>query len=549
MFIHSRSTAGLRRSLSLWASLATIFAACVLTAAAFGQSGSYTQTNIISDGSVPAQKTDPTLINPWGVSIGPALWIDTAGTGLSLVDDASGNKQFSVMIPPANASQPNGFPAGTVYNADTSVFMIPGKGAAQFIFGTLDGTIAAWNESTSQAVTVVNNSAAKAVYTDIAVVKNNSGTFLLTANFSAGKVGVFDSNFAKAALTGSFSDPNLPAGYKPFGIHTIGNSVYVTYAQANAQGFEAVGAGLGIVDQYDLNGNLVTEAVVGGKLNAPWGMALAPAGFGSFGGALLIGNFGDGTINAYDPASFAFKGQLADATGKPLANSGLWEIVFGTGSTTGGTTATAGDPNTLYFAAGVNAEKGGLFGSITPGAPVGAADFSIKSSVPSVSVNAGQTASVQVSLTGDNGFSGAVALSCSGLPTGATCAFSPAKVDLSGSNASTVAVSIATPMATAPAPSPYNAMLQGHKLILAGMFPLGLLGLMGFRRKLARFRGTLPVLLCLLVLGTLAGCGGMKTTAPAGGTTTPATPTTSQVTINASSGSLTHAVTVSLTIN
>ncbi|HEX6772441.1 MAG TPA: TIGR03118 family protein, partial [Acidobacteriaceae bacterium] len=342
MYINPRAAARLRRSLSLWASLATIFAACVLTAAAFGQSGSYTQTNIISDGSVPAQKTDPTLINPWGVSIGPALWIDTAGTGLSLVDDASGNKQFSVTIPPADASQPNGFPAGTVFNADTSVFTIPGKGAAQFIFGTLDGTIAAWNESTSQAVTVVNNSSAHAVYTDIAVVKNNSGTFLLTANFSAGKVGVFDSNFAKATLTGSFSDPNLPAGYAPFGIHTIGNSVYVTYAQPDGKGAEKVGAGLGVVDQYDLNGNFVTEAVVGGKLNAPWGMALAPAGFGSFGGALLIGNFGDGTINAYDPASFAFKGQLADATGKPLANSGLWEIVFGTGSTTGGTAATAG---------------------------------------------------------------------------------------------------------------------------------------------------------------------------------------------------------------
>lgn len=548
MLIDPRSAARLRHGLSFFASLATILAACILTAAASGQSASYTQTNILSDGSVPAQKTDPTLINPWGVSIGPDFWIDTAGTGLSLVDDASGNKLFSVTIPPANASQTNGAPAGTVFNADTSVFTIPGKGSAQFIFGNLDGSIAAWNESTSNAVTVANNSSAHAVYTDIAVAKNNGGTFLLAANFSGGTVDVFDSNFKAAKLTGSFSDPALPAGYKPFGIHTIGNSVYVTYAQANAKGFENVGAGLGVVDQYDLNGNLVTEAVVGGKLNAPWGMALAPAGFGTFGGALLIGNFGDGTINAYDPASFAFKGQLSDSTGKPLANSGLWEIVFGAGTTTTGTPATAGDPNTLYFAAGVNGEKGGLFGSITPAAAVGAADFSLTTTTPSVSVNAGQTANVQVSLTGDNGFSGAVTLSCSGLPTGATCTFSPAKVNLSGSAATAVAVSIATPMTTTPAPSPYNAMLPGQKLVLAGLLPLGLLGLLGFRRKLSRFRGAFPVLLCLLVLGTLAGCGGMKTTMPSGGGTTP-TPTTSQVTINASSGSLAHAVTVSLTVN
>ena len=532
------------------AALIGAFAAFLLPSTMLAQSGSYTQTNIVSDGSVPAQKTDPTLINPWGVSIGPAFWIDTAGTGFSLVDDASGNKQFSVTIPPAVASEKNGSPAGTVFNADPSVFTIPGSGSAQFLFGNLDGSIAAWNTTTAQPVTVVNNSSAKAVYTGIAVAKNNTGTFLLAANFAGKSVDVFDSTFKPAKLAGSFSDPNLPAGYAPFGIHTIGNNVYVAYAQVGANGFESVGAGLGVVDQFDLNGNLLVEAVVGGNLNAPWGMALAPAGFGTFGGDLLVGNFGDGVINVYDPASFALKGQITDASGAPIANPGLWEIVFGAGTTTTGTVATAGDPNTLYFAAGINNEKGGLFGAITAAAATGAGDFAITAPTPNVSVNAGQSASVQVSLAGMNGFNGAVNLSCAGLPTGASCSFNPAAPTLSGTNPMTVTVAIATAAASTPAPTnPYSASLGGHGMMLAGMLPLGLLGLAGFRKRLMNMRGALLVLACVLTIGGLAGCGGMKSTAPGSTTTGTPTPTMSQVTINAASGSLTHSVVVTLTVN
>jgi uncharacterized protein (TIGR03118 family) len=539
-----------QRSKFLAVSLVTALASLLLPSGAFAQSGSYTQTNIVSDGSVPAQKTDPTLINPWGVSIGPAFWIDTAGTGFSLVDDASGNKQFSVTIPPAVSSEKNGSPAGTVFNADATVFTIPGSGSAQFLFGNLDGSIAAWNTSTTQPVTVVNNSSAKAAYTDIAVVKNNTGTFLLAANFAGKTVDVFDSSFKAAKLAGSFTDPNLPAGYSPFGIHTIGNNVYVTYAQPNAEGLENVGAGLGVVDQFDLNGNFLVQAIVGGNLNAPWGMALAPAGFGTLGGDLLVGNFGDGVINAYDPASFALKGQVIDATGAPIANPGLWEILFGAGSTSTGTPATAGDPNTLYFAAGINNEKGGLFGSITAAAATGTGDFSITAPTTSVSVNNGQTANVQVSLTGMNGFNGAVSLACSGLPMGASCSFNPASVTLSGTNATTVAVAIAT-AATTPTPtSPYSASLHGNGMVLAGLLPLGLLGLAGVRKRLTRTHMTLLLLLlCVATIGGVAGCGGMKS---AGTTTTgtPApTPTVSQVTITATSGSLTHSVAVSLTVN
>jgi uncharacterized protein (TIGR03118 family) len=567
MFNQPRAIARLRnttqRSKLVAASLVTTLAAFLLPAGALGQSASYTQTNIVSDGSVPAQKTDPTLINPWGVSIGPAFWIDTAGTGFSLVDDASGNKQFSVTIPPAVSTEKTGSPAGTVFNADSTVFNIPGSGSAQFLFGTLDGSIAAWNQSTAQPVTVVNNSSAKAAYTDIAVVKNNTGTFLLAANFLAGTVDVFDSTFKSAKLAGSFSDPQLPAGYAPFGIHTIGNNVYVTYAQPNAQGRENVGAGLGVVDQFDLNGNLLTEAIVGGNLNAPWGMALAPAGFGTLGGDLLVGNFGDGVINAYDPVSFALKGQVTDGTGAPIANPGLWEIVFGAGTTTTGTAATAGDPNTLYFAAGINGEKGGLFGAITAAAATATGDFAISAPTSNVSVNPGQTASVQVSLTGMNGFNGPVSLACSGLPTGASCTFNPASVTLSGTNATPVAVAIATATPTSTNPysasadsaslnsgSPNSGPLGGRGMVLAGLLPLGLLGLAGFRKRLTRIQGTmLLLLLSVLTIGGMAGCGGMKSAGTVSTPPTTPTPQVSQVTINATSGSLTHSVVVSLTVN
>ncbi len=547
-----------QRSKLVAASLVTTLAALLLPAGALAQSASYTQTNIVSDGSVPAQKTDPTLINPWGVSIGPAFWIDTAGTGFSLVDDASGNKQFSVTIPPAVSTEKTGSPAGTVFNADATAFAIPGSGSAQFLFGNLDGSIAAWNQSTAQPVTVVNNSSAKAVYTDIAVVKNNTGTFLLAANFAGGTVDVFDNTFKSAKLAGSFSDPQLPAGYAPFGIHTIGNNVYVTYAQPNAQGRENVGAGLGVVDQFDQNGNLLVEAIVGGNLNAPWGMALAPAGFGTLGGDLLVGNFGDGVINAYDPVSFALKGQVTDGTGAPIANPGLWEIVFGAGTTTTGTAATAGDPNTLYFAAGINSEKGGLFGTITAAAATATGDFAISAPTSTVTVNPGQTASVQVSLTGMSGFKGAVSLACSGLPTGASCSFTPASVTLSGTAATPVAVAIAT--ATPTPTNPYSASpdsaslnsgsLGGRGMVLAGLLPLGLLGLAGFRKRLTRTRGTLLLLLLgVLTIGGMAGCGGMKSAGSVSTTPTTPTPQVSQVTINATSGSLTHSVVVSLTVN
>jgi uncharacterized protein (TIGR03118 family) len=525
----------------------------LLPAAASAQSTSYTQTNIISDGSVQAQHSDPTLINPWGISIGPQFWINTAGTGMSLVEGSAGNEFFSVTIPAANpATSGHGSPAGTVYNPDTNVFNIPNKGSASFLFGTLDGTISAWNTATPQAVIVANNSTANASYTDIALVKNNTGTFLLAANFNGGTVDVFDSNFAASHLAGSFADPSLPAGFKPFGIHTIGNNVYVTYAQINDQGRETVGAGLGYVNQFDLNGNFVTRAIAQGNLNAPWGMALAPQGFGSLGGTLLVGNFGDGVINAYDPTNFALKGQITGSDGTPLANSGLWEIVFGAGTTTGGTADTAGDPNTLYFSAGINGERGGLFGSIKVAAPAGAGDFTLTSSTPTVSITNGQIGNLSLNLSATNGFSGTVTLSCSGLPSGDSCGFNPASVSVGGTTPVMVGLAITTAVGT-PAPPPptgYTASLAKHRgIVLAGFLPLGLLSFAGLRRRSALLRGSVLAFACMLAIGTLSGCSSGTTAASQPPSNPTPTPATSQVTITATSGTLSHSVSVNLTTN
>jgi uncharacterized protein (TIGR03118 family) len=533
---------------------ATALCLSPFASAAHAQTNAYTQTNLISDGSVAANRTDANLINPWGLSIGTDFWIDAQGTGLSLVTDATGAPSFNVTIPSASGTG-KGLPAGTVFNADTTIFPIQGGSSAIFLFGTLDGTIAAWNASTPQAVTVVNNADNNASYTDIVLNTNATGTFLLGANFAAGTVDVFDKNFAPAHLSGTFSDPSLPAGFAPFGIHSIGGKIYVTYAQLNpANGREVVGAGLGYVNVFDNNGNFIARAISQGNLNAPWGMALAPSGFGAFAGNLLVGNFGDGTINAYDAASFAFKGTLQNGSGTPITNSGLWEIVFGT-SNSGG----VGDPNTLYFTAGINGEKGGLVGTITSGQPSTATgDFTFASSASgssSLAVTSQTPGTLSLALTGSNGFSGAVSFSCSNLPSNAVCSFSPATVQLSGSTPASVAVTVTESAAAAPAPPPPSGYIQHSSLrtshlpyALAFLAPFGLLGLGGLRRR--RLGQCLIWVMALAIGGFgIVGCS-KSTSTPAAVTPTPVNQSVpTQITINATSGTITHSTTVSLTLN
>jgi uncharacterized protein (TIGR03118 family) len=540
--------------------VAVVALAGILSIVASAQTSStYVQTNIISDGAtVKALVTDPTLINPWGVSVGPAIWIDKAGNGSVAIDTAAGTVAVpslpSVTIPAAAPATAQGSPSGTVYNSNNAIFDIPSSTSALFIFSTLDGTIAAWNASSgTQAVTVVNNST-KASYTDIALDTNATGTFLLAANFKQGTVDVFDSTFAAHALTGSFADPKLPAGYSPFGIHSIGGNVYVTYAQVNATTGESVGAGLGYVNEFDNNGNFIARVASQSVLNAPWGMALAPAGFGSFAGDLLIGNFGDGVINAFDPKTFALIGSLNTSAGAPIANVGLWEIFFGQNS---GQTTTLGDPNTLYFAAGINGEKGGLFGSIAVAPPAtGAGNFTFQASANSLSLAAGQTSgNVTLSLAATNGFTGPVTFSCS--PATVACTFSPATVTLSGSGTTAVTAAIAPAAATVAPPTTgggYNRssnhfvhLFQSRTgLTLAFIGPAGLLAFAGLRRRSILAGGSLFALLLVVATATITGCS--STSPQQAASTTPAAPATTQVTVNAISGAITQSVTVTFTV-
>ena len=507
---------------------------------AVAQISSYTQTNIVSDGSAQASKTDPNLVNPWGIAIGKAFWLDSPGSGFSLIDDAQGNQQFTVAVPPAISSSAHGMPTGVVFNTNTTVFPIPKSTASQFIFATLDGTIAAWNSTTPQAVTIVNNSSAKAVYTGIAIETNAKGTFLLAANqITGGGIDVFDSNFAPAKLQGSFADPSLPSGFSPFSVHVISENVYVAYTQIDpATGKRILGAGLGFLDIFDTNGNLLKRAISQGNLNAPWGVAIAPAGFGSFGGDLLVGNFGDGVINVFDPNNFALKGQLQDAKGNVITNSGLWEIIFGANN--------VGDPNTLFFSAGINATKGGLFGSITVAAPpAGNPDFALQSATAALTVQNGQAGTLSISLTGKNGFSGPVTLSCSGLPTGDSCTFSPSTINLSGTAATNVTVSIATATTSAAA----HPFFPGTGITMALAGPIGMLALYGLSRRSTVLRGATLALTLALVSTAVIGCSSSASSNKDQGQTDPSAPVTTNIMINAAAGTTTHSIPVALTVD
>ncbi len=531
------------RTRILSAGAIALCSAVLMPRAALGQAGSYQQTNIVSDGSVSAQITDPTLINPWGVAVGSQtpFWINDAGSGLSAVYTAAGVKQFAVTVPPHGGSTAAGKPSGIAYNPSGSAFMVPDGSAATFIFVTLDGTISGWNASAANAILVADNSASGASYTGAAIAAGNGGSLLFAADFGRGRVDVFDSQFNPTTVSGGFADPNLPAGYAPFGIHNVNGMLYVTYAQApSSPGPAVTGAGLGYVDEFDATGTLQARVATMGTLNAPWGVALAPSGFGAFGGDLLVGNFGDGAITAFDPVTFAPQGQLQDGSGNVIANDGLWELLFGSMGT--------GDPNTLYFSAGVNDEKGGLFGSITPQTAAVTGDFALSPASSTLTVQTGQSATMDVSLSAVNGFDGTVALSCSGLPSGATCSLAPASVTLSGMTASSV-LTVAVGSTAGSGGNPYRAgnRPSGNLPLAAGVFAPGILLLTLFLRKRRQWQFLFPVAILMLLAASMdiTGCGGSSGTGS--GSSTPVSSFT--LAITGTSGSLSHTSQVVVSIN
>jgi uncharacterized protein (TIGR03118 family) len=329
----------------------------------------YQQTNLVSDIPGLAAHTDPRLQNPWGVSLSPNgdFRVDDNHTGLSTVYDANGQRDpgtVAIPLPPGSTSTSPSAPDGTVLNP-TSGFVITEDGRsapANSIFATEDGTIAAWNQQVDRthALLEVDNSAAGAVFKALTLGSNAQGTFLFATDFHNGTVDVFDSHFHQVQLAGSFTDPNIPAGFAPFGIKNVNGTLFVTYAKQLAPDNhdDQAGPGNGFIDEFDTNGNLIERFASQGPLNSPHGIALAPSDFGTFSNALLVGNFGDGRINAFDLKTGIFLGPLSDAAGRPIINVGIWGMTFGNGA--GGTST-----NTLYFAAGINAENDGLFASIS----------------------------------------------------------------------------------------------------------------------------------------------------------------------------------------
>jgi uncharacterized protein (TIGR03118 family) len=334
----------------------------------------YQQTNLVSDGAVSAQVTDASLKNPWGMAFattGP-FWISDAGSGVATIYTVSQSGTVTKSTTLAAVKVAGGGPTGQVFNTTASAsapsFLIPGPNntmvPAVFLFDTLQGTIDGWapksTGATSSTVTVAKESGE--VYTGLALASNNGQTLLYAANGGSGPgIDAYNSSFQMVTLPGNFVDPKLSKGFGkklvPYNIQNIGGELFVTYRGSSS--FFAKG---GAVAEFNPDGTFVRQIAfnpASGNLQAPWGLAMAPANFGKFSNDLLVGNFANGRINAFKPNSSKFLGQLSTTKGKPIANPGLWALSVGNGGN-------AGSTSVLYFDAGINGEADGLFGAITP---------------------------------------------------------------------------------------------------------------------------------------------------------------------------------------
>lgn len=317
-------------------------------------------TPLIGDNAaLGAPVVDTHLINPWGIAFGPTglLWVANNGTGTATVYSATGEPQSLVVdIPPAVAPPP-GHPTGLIFNPTTD-FTIGGTGPAAFIFAGEDGVIAAWNTSSGTSASIVANRGVGSVYKALTMASNGGNNVIYATDFHNGMVDEFDAGFNYVT---SFTDPTIPADFAPFGIQNVAGKIFVTYAKKQPppnDDDDQAGVGNGFVVVFNPDGSVAQRFASNGSLNSPWAIVVAPAGFGPFAGAILVGNFGDGKIGAYNAATGAFIDFLRDANGAIIAIDGLWGLQFGPTSTS----------TTLYFASGPGDEAHGLVGTITPAA-------------------------------------------------------------------------------------------------------------------------------------------------------------------------------------
>jgi uncharacterized protein (TIGR03118 family) len=353
-----------RAALLAAALLLAIAPATVLSAAPKG--GSFTQTNLVSDQAGVALIRDPDLMNAWGISLNPSgggFWVSDNDTGVATIytGDVHGTPFAKASL---TVTIPGGAPTGTVFNPTSDFAVSSGSesGAALFLFASQSGVIDGWNPAVptpAPSTTAQVGATADAVYTGMTTGMTAAGANrIYAADFEHQRIDVYDGSFHPASVDGDFSDPQVQKHYAPFNIMNLGGRLYVSYAQQSHKTPEdETDRATGYVAVFDTDGHLLTHLISGNRLVAPWGMALAPAGFGPFGGALIVGNFANGQIHAYDPQTGALLGELDDAAGKTIVIDGLWGILFGNG-------VTAGDSDTLYFAAGPDDETHGLFGSL-----------------------------------------------------------------------------------------------------------------------------------------------------------------------------------------
>ncbi len=350
---------------------------CVITSLALcgiASAQKYVQTNLVSDVPGLAATTDPNCTNPpskqgcavinaWGIAFSKTspVWIADNGSGLStLYTGAGGVVPLVVTVPPPKGATGHSAPTGIVFSGSAAAFQVTANGVtgnSAFIFDTEDGTISGWSPGVDlhNAILAVDNSGTGAVYKGLAIGQSSKGWFIYANNFNSGWVEIYDSNFQWVK---NFTDTDLPPGYAPFGIQNINGKLYVTFALQDADKHDDVaGPGHGFLDVFDLDGNKLKRLISHGELNSPWGLALAPPNFGKFSGDLLVGNFGNGHINAFRIDDGAARGHMLRPNGGTLAIDGLWGLAFGNG-------AAAGPTNTLLFTAGPNDEADGLFGSL-----------------------------------------------------------------------------------------------------------------------------------------------------------------------------------------
>jgi uncharacterized protein (TIGR03118 family) len=317
-------------------------------------------TNLVTDDQLanPAQTTDPGLVNAWGLSYGPSspFWVSSNGAGTAVLYSVNPVTQATTKVG-LTVTMPDVPVTGQVFNSASATGAF---NRDNFLFVSEGGAIAGWRNALGTAAEILQSASNANVYKGAAFATLSGNSYLYSANFRNGSIDILKGQTGEPDLAGNFTDPGLPNGYAPFNIQNLAGTMYVTYAvQDGAKHDEVAGAGLGIVDSFDTQGNFVARVATAGTLDAPWGLAIAPSSFGALAGALLVGNFGDGRINAFDVTSHNFLGQLAANDGTPLEIDGLWALAPGNG---GG----AGSSAALYFTAGPGDESHGLFGVLTP---------------------------------------------------------------------------------------------------------------------------------------------------------------------------------------